>query len=81
MPEKAKPVQQIRLGPIKAAIWKNTTESGAQFNVTFERLFKKDDEWQSFNSMPSNSSSQPEPSDRPAAVMPVPDRQNSTKQM
>jgi hypothetical protein len=47
MPAKVKPVHQVRLGNIKAAIWRNETESGAQFNVTFERLFKKGDEWQS----------------------------------
>ena len=50
MPAKVKPVHQIRLGNIKAAIWENTTENGKQFNVTFERLFKKGDEWQSSNS-------------------------------
>ena len=50
MPAKVKPVHQVRLGNIKAAIYKNDTESGTQFNVTFERLFKKDDEWQSSDS-------------------------------
>ena len=45
MPAKVKPVHQIRLGNIKkAAIWENITESGRQFNVTFERLFKNGDE-------------------------------------
>jgi len=50
MPASVKPVHQVRLGNIKAAIWKNETESGPQFNVTFERLFKKGDEWQSSDS-------------------------------
>jgi hypothetical protein len=50
MPAKVKPVHQIRLGNIKAAIWKNDTESGRLFNVTFERLFKNGDEWQSSDS-------------------------------
>ena len=50
MPAKAKPVHQVRLGNIKAAVWRNETESGTQFNVTFERLFKKGDEWQSSDS-------------------------------
>ena len=40
MPAKVKPAHQAGLGNIKAAIWKNETESGTQFNVTFERLFK-----------------------------------------
>lgn len=50
MSAKVKPVHQVRLGSIKAAIWKNESEGGTQFNVTFERLFKKGDEWQSSNS-------------------------------
>lgn len=36
---KSKPVAEIRLGSIKAAIWKNEAESGTRHSVTFERLY------------------------------------------
>jgi len=43
--EKQKPVHEIRLGRIKAAIWANSTDYGARHNVTIVRLYKKDDDW------------------------------------
>ena len=45
MPDKAKPVHVVRIGSVKAAIWENQTENGARHNVTFERLYKSDEEW------------------------------------
>jgi len=48
--EKQKPVHEVRLGAIKAAIWKNETESGPRFNTTFSRLYKDGDEWASTDS-------------------------------
>lgn len=47
---KDKPVHEIRLGAIKGAIWKNDTQSGVRFNVTFARLYKDGDEWKSTES-------------------------------
>ena len=47
---KTKPVHEIRLGALKAALWKNNTESGVRFNVTFSRLYKDGDEWLSTDS-------------------------------
>jgi len=41
----SKPVDEIRLGAVKAAIWKNETEAGSRFNVTFQRLYRDDDGW------------------------------------
>jgi len=41
-----KPVHQGRLGLVKAAIWKNETETGVRHNVTFCRLYKDGDQWQ-----------------------------------
>jgi hypothetical protein len=35
---KDKPIHELRLGAVKAAIWKNNTDSGIRFNVTFSRL-------------------------------------------
>jgi len=42
---KQKPVHEIRLGAIKAAIWENETTVGTRHNVTFSRLFKDDEGW------------------------------------
>ena len=44
---KAKPVHEVRLGRIKAAVWANETENGVRHNVTFTRLYKDDQgRWQ-----------------------------------
>ena len=45
-----KPSHQIRIGPIKAAIWLNSSQAGDFFNVTFERIFKDGEEWKTTNS-------------------------------
>ena len=50
MEETQKPVHEIRLGNIKGAIWKNTTDKGDRFNATFSRLYKKEEQWQSSDS-------------------------------
>ena len=47
---KDKPAHEVRLGAIKAAIWKNDTQSGVRYNVTFSRLYKDGDEWKSTES-------------------------------
>ena len=47
---KAKPVHEVRLGRIKAAIWANETENGVRHNVTISRLYKDGDEWKSSHS-------------------------------
>ena len=39
------PVHEIRLGLIKASIWKNQTKSGERHNVTVARLYKNGDTW------------------------------------
>ncbi len=35
-----KPISEIRIGAIKAAIWENETTKGTRYNVTFSRLYK-----------------------------------------
>ena len=45
MPDKQKPVHEVRVGGVKAAIWENPTDNGVRHNVTFERLYKSDDDW------------------------------------
>ena len=47
---KQKPVQEIRLGRIKAAIWANETDNGTRHNVTITRLYKDGDEWKTSTS-------------------------------
>jgi hypothetical protein len=45
-----KPVQEIRLGRIKAAIWSNDTEEGVRFNVTLTRIYKQGKDWKTSES-------------------------------
>ena len=49
---KDKPVHEVRLGAIKAAIWKNDTANGVRYNTTFSRLYKdrEDGQWKSTDS-------------------------------
>ena len=39
------PVHEIRLGLIKASIWRNQTKSGERHNVTVVRLYKNGETW------------------------------------
>jgi hypothetical protein len=43
--EKVKPVHEIRLGRIKAAIWENDTQNGTMYNVTLCRLYHDGTQW------------------------------------
>jgi hypothetical protein len=46
-----KPVSEIRLGAIKAAIWDNTSADGiTRYNVTFTRGYKDGEEWKNTDS-------------------------------
>lgn len=47
-----RPVHELRMGRCKCAIWKNETDSGTRFNVTFARIFKQteDSQWESTGS-------------------------------
>jgi hypothetical protein len=48
---KARPVHEIRLGRIKAAIWANETEKGTRHNVTIQRIYVDDaGQWQTSSS-------------------------------
>ena len=44
---KKKPVRELRIGSVKAAVWRNEGESGTWYNVTFDRLYRDGDEWKS----------------------------------
>lgn len=47
---KTKPIHDVRLGMIKAAIWKNEGENGPRYNVTFSRLYREGNQWRSTES-------------------------------
>jgi hypothetical protein len=47
---KTKPIHEVRLGSIKAAVWRNDTDSGVRYNATFSRLYKDGDQWKSTES-------------------------------
>ena len=49
---KTKPVHVVSVGLIQAAIWPNIGNHGDFYSVTFDRLFKRDDEtpWENSNS-------------------------------
>lgn len=42
---KNRPVHEVRMGRIKAAIWENDTQTGVRHNVTVSRLYKDGDQW------------------------------------
>ncbi len=45
-----KPVHNIRIGAVKAAIWKNIHENITRHNVTVSRIYKDGAEWKSTES-------------------------------
>lgn len=45
-----KPVHEVRLGVVKAAIWANDTKVGVRYGVTFQRLYKDGEEWKTTDS-------------------------------
>ena len=49
-----KPITEIRIGAIKAAIWQNGTADQPRHNVTFSRLYKHGDTWKSTQSFGRN---------------------------
>ena len=44
---KTRPVHELRIGPVKAAIWANETKYGTRHNVTISRIYVGNDgKWQ-----------------------------------
>lgn len=39
-----KPVAEVGIGPVKAAIWRNETANSTRHNVIFSRLYKDGDQ-------------------------------------
>jgi hypothetical protein len=48
--QKVRPVHEVLLGRIKAAIWANQTENGVRHNVTVMRIYKDGNEWKTTDS-------------------------------
>ncbi len=40
-----KPVHEVRIGFIKASVWKNHSRSGERHNVTVSRIYRNGDVW------------------------------------
>lgn len=40
-----RPIHEIRLGPIKAAIWANETKVGIRHSIKVSRLYRDGDNW------------------------------------
>ena len=49
-----KPVDEIRIGRVKATIWRNGTDEQPRHNVTFGRLYKEADQWKTTQSFGCN---------------------------
>ena len=43
--DKKRPVHEVRMGRIKAAIWENESDNGTFHNVAISRLYKDGDDW------------------------------------
>jgi len=40
-----KPAHEVRLGSIKAAIWRDTNADKTRFNISITRIYKDGDKW------------------------------------
>jgi len=46
----SQPVQKIRHGAVSASIWRQETDKGPMFNVTFQRAYKVGEDWKNSGS-------------------------------
>ena len=44
------PITEVRIGRVKATIWRNGTDEQPRHNVTFSRLYKEGDQWKLWRS-------------------------------
>jgi len=47
---KSKPVHEVRIGAVKATVWRNDGKAGARYTVTTSRSFKAGEEWRQTSS-------------------------------
>lgn len=52
---KNQPVHHIRNGAVSASIWRQETDKGPMFNVTFQRSYKENDEWKTSTTFGRNN--------------------------
>ncbi len=45
MAKSSPPVNEVRLGRIKATIWENSTQNGKRHNVTICRIYRDGENW------------------------------------
>ena len=45
MNQKIKPIHEVRLGAVKAAIWEHGNENGSYYSVTLNRIYKEGASW------------------------------------
>ena len=45
-----KPIHEVRLGAVRAAIWQNETAHGPRLSASSSRLYKDGEEWKSTTS-------------------------------
>lgn len=45
-----RPVEEIRFGRIRGAIWANNTQNGTRYNVTVSRLYRDGNDWRDSSS-------------------------------
>jgi hypothetical protein len=50
-----KPVHTLRHGAISASIWRQETEQGPMFNVSFQRAYKEGEAWKNSTSFGQNN--------------------------
>jgi hypothetical protein len=46
----SQPVQKIRHGAVSASIWRQETDKGPMFNVTFQRAYRDGETWKNSTS-------------------------------
>ena len=49
------PIHKIRHGAVSASIWRQETDKGPMFNVTFQRTYKDGDAWKNSTSFGRNN--------------------------
>jgi hypothetical protein len=52
---KTQPIHQIRHGAVSASIWRQETEKGPLFNVSFQRAYKDGETWKHSSSFGRNN--------------------------
>ena len=51
----SKPVAELRIGAVKAAIWKNEADGLIRHNVTFSRIYRVEGQWKTTQSFGFNN--------------------------